>query len=71
MTVRENIRAAKILREYSNMPDVSYGRVMLMDDMAARGVYPDGTFGDNDCLLWEEFRFLFRNGRCAAMMVDL
>lgn len=71
MTNRENIRAAKIIREYDNMPDVSYGRVILMADMAARGVYPDGTFGDNDCLLWEEFRFLLRNGRCAAMMVDL
>ena len=71
MTDHENERAAKILREYSNMPDVFYGRVMLMADMAARGVYPDGTFGDNDCLLWEEFRFLFRNGRCAAMIVDL
>ena len=71
MTNYENERAAKILREYSNMPDVSYGRVMLMADVAARGVYPDGTFGDNDCLLWEEFRFLFRNGRCAAMTVDL
>lgn len=71
MTNYENERAAKILHEYSNMPDVSYGRVMLMADMAARGVYPDGTFSDNDCLLWEEFRFLFRNRRCAAMIVDL
>ena len=76
MTNYENERAAKIHdyykdARYVDKKDVPYERVMLLADMAARNVCPDGTFGDDDCMLWEEFRFLFRNNRCKAIVTDL
>ena len=75
MTDRENARAVKIHdyykgARYVGKPDVPYERVMLLADMAVRGVMPDGTFGDDDCVLWEEFSFLFRNKRCKAIVAD-
>lgn len=70
MTDRENIRAVKIHDYYAGAPDIPYERVMLLADMAARNVVPDGTFGDNECIVWEDFRFLFRNNRCKAIVAD-
>ena len=75
MTDRENARATKIHDYYKNAryvgePNVPYERIMLLADMAARDVVPDGTFGDDDCILWEEFSFLFRNKRCKAIVAD-
>ena len=75
MTDRENARAAKIhsyyaTSRYIGSPSVPYERVMLLADMAARDVVPDGTFSDNECIVWEDFRFLFRNKRCKAIVAD-
>ena len=73
MTNYENERAAKIHdcykdARYVGEPNVPYERIMLLADMAARDVVPDGTFGDDDCILWEEFRFLFIFNRCKGML---
>ena len=73
MTDRENARAAKIHSYYSTSryigsPNIPYERVMLLADMAARNVCPDGSFGDDDCVLWSEFRFMFENKRCKAIV---
>lgn len=70
MTNYENTRAVKIHGYYAGAPDIPYERVMLLADMAARNVVPDGTFGDNECIVWEDFRFLFRNNRCKAIVAD-
>lgn len=73
MTNYENERAAKIHDYYKDAryvgePNVPYERIMLLADMAARDVVPDGTFGDDDCILWEEFRSLFIFNRCKGML---
>lgn len=31
-------------------------RVMLIAEMAEKGIYPDGSFGDDECIIWEAFR---------------
>lgn len=70
MNDHENKRTAKIHDYYAGAPDISYERVMLLADMAARDVVPDGAFSDNECVVWEDFSFLFRNRRCKAIVAD-
>lgn len=36
--------------------DIPVWRVMLLAEMAEKGVYPDGTFSDDECNIWEAFR---------------
>lgn len=31
-------------------------RVFLLAEMAERGVYPDGSFSDDECNIWAAFR---------------
>lgn len=36
--------------------DIPVWRVMLLAEMAEKGIYPDGTFSDDECIIWEAFR---------------
>lgn len=36
--------------------DIPVWRVMLLAEMSEKGIYPDGSFGDDECNIWEAFQ---------------
>lgn len=58
--LRDNYTEAREKATAEGIGDQSlYTLEMLwaLRDMAKENVYPDGTFGDTECCVWEMFRF--------------
>lgn len=50
-------RAAKRSKAAGNSNEVyTFEMLRALRDMAERDIYPDGSFGDNDCLIWSMYR---------------
>lgn len=45
---------------YEDCGDIPVWKALVLVDMAARDIYPDGTFSDDDTVLWCWFRRLMR-----------
>ena len=53
---QQNERNARIMDGFENHRDMSIGMVFVLADMARNGVIPNGSFGDDECNVWLEFR---------------
>lgn len=42
---------------YGEGYSINIKRLMLIRDMAKEGIIPDGSFSDNEVVLWELFRY--------------
>lgn len=51
MEMSDNVRM-----RWEKRGDIPVWRVMLLSEMAEKGIYPDGTFSDDECNIWEAFR---------------
>ena len=45
-----------------NEPKYSFAMLQALRDMAKADVYPDGTFGDEECNVWSMFHMLREGG---------
>lgn len=59
MTSKEKDRFRDIQSAYSYFGDVPLWKALALADMAVRDVVPDGTFGDDDCIIWGKFRRIY------------
>lgn len=58
MTKQQRERNEAIMERFRNHGKIEIGRVFALADMALRGEYPDGSFSDDECNIWSEFRFV-------------
>ena len=49
-------RNEQIMKRWENRGKIEIGRVFVLADMARENVYPDGSFGDDECNIWAAFR---------------
>ena len=61
MTKNDEIRVKGFKNNYSWLGDIPAWKALALADMAARDTYPDGTFSDNECVVWQKFRRIFEN----------
>ncbi len=40
--------------------DIPIWRVFLLAEMAEKGIFPDASFGDDECNIWEAFRRMLK-----------
>lgn len=59
MTKNDGIRVKDFENNYSWLGDIPVWKALALADMAARDVYPDGTFSDNECVVWSKFHRIF------------
>ena len=59
MTNRQKDRNETIMKRWENHGKIDIGCVFVLADMACMNEYPDGTFSDDECLIWEAFRMAF------------
>ena len=55
MTKDQQIRNESIMKRWCNHGKIEIGRVFVLADMARNNVWPDGTFSDAECSIWNEF----------------
>lgn len=56
MTSKQKYRNEDTQKRWESHGDIPIYRVMILADMAMNGEYPDGTFGDDEVIIWEQFR---------------
>ena len=56
MTNMEKQLIADIEERYENHGKISIGRVRAIMYMANHEIWPDGSFSDDECGLWSDFR---------------
>lgn len=56
MNSKQKYRNEDIQKRWETRGDIPIYRVMILADMAMNGEYPDGTFGDDEVIIWEQFR---------------
>lgn len=61
MTKVQKERNADIMKRFENHGKIEIGRVFVLADMARRNEYPDGSFSDDECNIWSEFRMTLSN----------
>lgn len=61
MTKNDEIRVKDFKNNYSWLGDVPAWKMLALADMAVHNVYPDGTFGDDECVAWQKFRRIFED----------
>ena len=54
MTKLQKQKNEKIMERWANHGKIDIGRVFVLADMARNGEYPDGTFSDDECNIWNE-----------------
>ena len=54
MTKLQKQKNEKIMERWANHGKIDIGRVFILADMARNGEYPDGTFSDDECNIWNE-----------------
>ena len=54
MTKLQKQKNEKIMEHWANHGKIDIGRVFILADMARNGEYPDGTFSDDECNIWNE-----------------
>ena len=54
MTKLQKQKNEKIMERWANHAKIDIGRVFILADMARNGEYPDGTFSDDECNIWNE-----------------
>lgn len=59
MTENEKRRVEDFERNYKWFADIPAWKMLALADMAVHNVYPDGTFGDNECVVWSKFHRIF------------
>ena len=59
MTNRQKERNEDIMRRWANHGSIPIGRVFVLADMACMHEYPDASFSDDECCIWEAFRVAF------------
>ena len=47
-------------RRYSSRSSIPGWKILLLRWMARNDIYPDGYYGDDECLLWEDFHELYQ-----------
>lgn len=58
MTNYQKSRNEDIMARWASHGKIEIGKVFVLADMASRGEYPDGSFSDDDCVIWSEFHRL-------------
>lgn len=61
MTENEKRRVEDFEHNYKWLADIPAWKMLALADMAAHNVYPDGTFGDDECVVWQKFRRIFED----------
>ena len=64
MTKRQKQKNEKIMERWSNHGKIDIGRVFVLADMARNGEYPDGTFSDDECNIWNEILNVVESYEC-------
>lgn len=59
MTENEKRRVEDFEHNYKWLADIPAWKMLALADMAAHNVYPDGTFSDNECVVWSKFHRIF------------
>lgn len=67
MTNAQIDRNFAIERAYRDCGDVPIWKALMLADMAAHDVWPDGRFSDDDCLLWSKFHHIYEQGGLTDM----
>lgn len=55
MTTKQKIRNDDTMARWERRGNIPIYRVMMLADMARNNEFPDGTFGDDEIIIWEQF----------------
>lgn len=51
-----NFEIEQIKQQWEGRGKIEIWRIFVLAYMARNDIYPDGTFGDDECCIWEAFR---------------
>ena len=71
MTKLQKQKNEKIMGRWANHGKIDIGRVFILAYMARNGEYPDGTFSDDECNIWNEILSVVESYEGAGIRIGL